>query len=116
MKNVNYVLSPNFHDHSKLMIVHNISIAFVLAVAFGEFSGQSPPACWDLGGVSETIDPPNRPEERLRLLHEPLEQGLTIIYVPTRKETLSITKYLSRFGVKAAAYNASVCIPYGNYY
>ncbi|GLT72437.1 hypothetical protein SLA2020_443720 [Shorea laevis] len=40
-------------------------------VAFGEFSGQSPPACWDL-------------------------------------ETLSITKYLCGFGVKAAAYNASL--------
>ncbi|XP_059438054.1 ATP-dependent DNA helicase Q-like SIM [Corylus avellana] len=77
-------------------------------VAFGEFSGQSPPACWDLGGLSETIDPPNKPEERLRLLREPLEQGLTIIYVPTRKETLRITKYLCGFGVKAAAYNASL--------
>jgi hypothetical protein len=115
MKNVNYVLSPNFQFCSKLMIVHNISIAFVIAVAFGEFSGQSPPACWDLGGLSKTIDPPNKPEERLRLLREPLEQGLTIIYVPTRKETLRITKYLCEFGVKAAAYNASVCIAYGNY-
>lgn len=52
----------------------------------------------------------NKPAERLSMLQEPLEDGLTIIYVPTRKETLSIAKYLCGFGVKAAAYNASVCI------
>ncbi|RVW31612.1 ATP-dependent DNA helicase Q-like SIM [Vitis vinifera] len=38
----------------------------------------------------------------------PLEQGPTIIYVPTRKETLNIAKYLCRCGVKAAAYNAKL--------
>ena len=65
-------------------------------------------------GLSETIDPPSKPEERLRLLHEPLEQGPTIIYVPTRKETLKIAKFLCGFGVKAAAYNASVF--FDNYY
>ncbi|KAL7157743.1 hypothetical protein ABFS83_02G097500 [Erythranthe nasuta] len=37
-----------------------------------------------------------------------LEDGPTIIYAPTRKETLSITKFLSNFGVKAAAYNAKL--------
>ena len=37
-----------------------------------------------------------------------VELGSTIIYVPTRKETLSIAKYLCRCGVKAAAYNAKV--------
>ncbi|EYU20981.1 hypothetical protein MIMGU_mgv1a002122mg [Erythranthe guttata] len=37
-----------------------------------------------------------------------LENGPTIIYAPTRKETLSITKFLSNFGVKAAAYNAKL--------
>ncbi|KAF5813593.1 putative DNA helicase [Helianthus annuus] len=35
-------------------------------------------------------------------------EGLTIIYVPTRKETLSIAKYLCRCGVKAAAYHAKL--------
>ncbi|XP_041022267.1 ATP-dependent DNA helicase Q-like SIM isoform X2 [Juglans microcarpa x Juglans regia] len=67
-------------------------------VAFGEFCGQSPRACWGSSGLSKTVNPPN----------EPLEQGLTIIYVPTRKETLNITKYLCGRGVKAAAYNASL--------
>ncbi|KAG2694776.1 hypothetical protein I3760_08G160900 [Carya illinoinensis] len=79
-------------------------------VAFGEFCGQSPHACWGSSGLSKTVDPPNEPKEILRLLHEPLEQGLTIIYVPTRKETLNITKYLCERGVKAAAYNASVVV------
>lgn len=39
-----------------------------------------------------------------------LEEGATIIYVPTRKQTLGIAKFLSRFGVKAAAYNAKVTV------
>ncbi|KAM3704815.1 hypothetical protein ACJW31_03G034300 [Castanea mollissima] len=77
-------------------------------VAFGEFNGESSWEEGDMRGLSETIDPPSKPEERLRLLHEPLEQGPTIIYVPTRKETLRIAKFLSGFGVKAAAYNASL--------
>ncbi|KAA3472653.1 ATP-dependent DNA helicase Q-like SIM [Gossypium australe] len=76
-------------------------------VAYGEFSGQVHCKEWNSHGSIETIDPPNKPEERLRLLQEPLEQGPTIIYVPTRKETLSIAKYLCKFGVKAAAYNAA---------
>ncbi|KAK8712518.1 hypothetical protein V6N13_147757 [Hibiscus sabdariffa] len=77
-------------------------------VAYGEFGGQV--LCEELNshGPSETIDPPNKPEERLRILQEPLERGPTIIYVPTRKGTLSIAKYLCKFGVKAAAYNAAL--------
>lgn len=90
------------------LLVH-LSITFILAVAFGEFCGQSSHACCGLSGLSKTVDPPNEPKEKQRLLHEPLEQGLTIIYVPTRKETLNITKFLCGHGVKAAAYNASVC-------
>lgn len=35
-------------------------------------------------------------------------EGLTIIYVPTRKESVNIAKYLCGVGLKAAAYNASV--------
>ncbi|XP_052480031.1 ATP-dependent DNA helicase Q-like SIM [Gossypium raimondii] len=77
-------------------------------VAYGEFSGQVHCEEWNSHGSIEKIDPPNKPEERLRLLQEPLEQGPTIIYVPTRKETLSIAKYLCKFGVKAAAYNAAL--------
>ncbi|XVF31367.1 hypothetical protein REPUB_Repub16aG0139700 [Reevesia pubescens] len=77
-------------------------------VAYGEFCGQAHCEEWNSCGSFETVDPPNKPEERLRHLQEPLEQGSTIIYVPTRKETLSIAKYLCKFGVKAAAYNAKV--------
>ncbi|KAK4739275.1 hypothetical protein R3W88_002972 [Solanum pinnatisectum] len=47
-------------------------------------------------------------EERAKLRHKPLEDGQTIIYAPTRKETLSISKFLSKFGTKTAAYNAKV--------
>ncbi|XP_054801926.1 ATP-dependent DNA helicase Q-like SIM [Prosopis cineraria] len=74
-------------------------------VACGEFCGQPPQNEWEL---SEIVDPPKKSEGRLRLIKEPLEQGPTIIYVPTRKETLKIAKYLCEFGVKAAAYNASL--------
>ncbi|XVF57499.1 hypothetical protein PTKIN_Ptkin06aG0210200 [Pterospermum kingtungense] len=77
-------------------------------VVCGEFCGQAYCEEWNSSGSFETIDPPNKPEERLRLLQEPLEEGPTIIYVCTRKETLSIAKYLCMFGVKAAAYNASL--------
>lgn len=34
--------------------------------------------------------------------------GPTIIYVPTRKETVKLAEFLSRSGVRAAAYNAKV--------
>lgn len=60
------------------------------------------------------MEPPNRLEKRNLLLEENLEQGPTIIYVPTRKETLNIAKYLCSCGVKAAAYNAGVCLVYSN--
>lgn len=79
-------------------------------VSCGEFCGQS--LCEDWNTRKETrsdiIDLPNKPEERLKLLQEPLEKGSTIIYVPTRKGTLSIANYLCRCGVKAAAYNAAL--------
>nr|CAD1827488.1 unnamed protein product [Ananas comosus var. bracteatus] len=37
-----------------------------------------------------------------------LEQGPTIIYVPTRRETLAVAEYLCRSGVRAAAYHAKL--------
>ncbi|KAA8545153.1 hypothetical protein F0562_019958 [Nyssa sinensis] len=82
-----------------------------LDVPCGEFYGQSSAKDWDVCGASETFDlrnSQNKPEERLKLLQGPLEQGLTIIYVPTRKETLNIAKFLCQFGVRAAAYNAKL--------
>ncbi|KAL5196114.1 ATP-dependent DNA helicase Q-like SIM [Glycine soja] len=74
-------------------------------VTCGEFCVQPAHKEWEL---SETIDPPKKPEGRLKFLKKPLEQGPAIIYVPTRKETLRIAKYLCKFGVKAAAYNAGL--------
>ncbi|KAJ0976263.1 hypothetical protein J5N97_018228 [Dioscorea zingiberensis] len=41
-------------------------------------------------------------------LEASLEQGPTIVYVPTRKETLKLAEYLSRSGVRAAAYHAKL--------
>ncbi|XP_037490998.1 ATP-dependent DNA helicase Q-like SIM isoform X3 [Jatropha curcas] len=74
-------------------------------VACGEFSGKSPHK--DIGST-ETADAPSTVEERLKLMKRPIEEGPTIIYVPTRKETLSIANHLCDFGVKAAPYNASL--------
>lgn len=62
--------------------------------------------------LSKNTDTPKKPEGRVKILNEPLEQGPTIIYVPTRKETLRIAKYLCKLGVKAAAYNAGVWVIY----
>ncbi|KAD4179696.1 hypothetical protein E3N88_28287 [Mikania micrantha] len=56
--------------------------------------------CGEFNGWSSTKD--------LDVCEGMAEEGLTIIYVPTRKETLSIAKYLCRFGVKAAAYHAKL--------
>lgn len=79
-----------------------------LDVSCGEFRGKLP-----LKGCSgfllhKTPDLANDPEERAKLRHEPLEDGPTIIYTPTRKETLHISKFLSKFGIKVAAYNAKL--------
>ncbi|CAL5333194.1 unnamed protein product [Camellia sinensis] len=74
-------------------------------ISCGEFFGQSPDKDSDICGLHEINDPPNKREEGLKLQQGHLE-GSTIIYVPTRKETLSISKFLCKCGVKAAAYNA----------
>lgn len=60
----------------------------MVAVSCGEFCGQS-----HLKNLNES---------------EPLDEGPTIIYVPTRKQTLGIAAFLLKFGIKAAAYNAKV--------
>jgi werner syndrome ATP-dependent helicase len=80
-------------------------MCWLVLVTCGEFCVQPPPKQCEL---SETIDTPTKPEKRLKMLKEPLEQGPTIIYVPTRKDTVRIAKYLCKSGVKAAAYNAGV--------
>ncbi|KAI8029907.1 ATP-dependent DNA helicase Q-like SIM [Camellia lanceoleosa] len=78
-------------------------------VSCGEFFGQSPDKDSDICGLREINDPPNKREEGLKLQQGHLE-GSTIIYVPTRKETLSISKFLCKCGVKAAAYNAKAAM------
>ncbi|XP_058222361.1 ATP-dependent DNA helicase Q-like SIM isoform X1 [Rhododendron vialii] len=75
-------------------------------VSCGEFFGKSPDDS-DIFGSSEKYDLQNKEEERLKLRQGHLE-GPTIIYVPTRKETVSIANFLCKFGVKAAAYNAKL--------
>ncbi|KAM1802118.1 hypothetical protein ACFX11_033628 [Malus domestica] len=79
-------------------------------VSCGEFLRQTVRDDWNTRKEtrSNITDLPNKPEERLRLVQEPLQKGSTIIYVPTRKGTLSIANYLCRCGVKAAAYNAAL--------
>jgi Werner syndrome ATP-dependent helicase len=39
-----------------------------------------------------------------------LDQGPTIVYVPTRKETVELANFLCKSGLRAAAYNAKVVI------
>lgn len=78
-------------------------------MACDEFHGQTIDKDWNVNDLNNMVDSPCKQNEVERLMQEPLECGPTIIYVPTRKETLSIAKYLCNFGVKAAAYNASVC-------
>uniref|UniRef100_A0A0A9GR48 DNA 3'-5' helicase n=1 Tax=Arundo donax TaxID=35708 RepID=A0A0A9GR48_ARUDO len=39
---------------------------------------------------------------------ESLGQGPTIVYVPTRKETVELSSYLCKSGLRAAAYNAKM--------
>ncbi|RLN29357.1 ATP-dependent DNA helicase Q-like SIM isoform X1 [Panicum miliaceum] len=41
-------------------------------------------------------------------LSECLDQGPTIVYVPTRKETVELANFLCKSGVRAAAYNAKM--------
>lgn len=77
------------------------------AVAYGEFCGQL--VCEDTDVDTEKINLLDKADEKQKSSQESLDQGPTIIYVPTRKETLSISKFLCQSGVKAAAYNASVC-------
>ncbi|KAK6915596.1 DEAD/DEAH box helicase domain [Dillenia turbinata] len=79
-----------------------------LDVSCGEFFGRSPVNECAIYDPSTVVNPPTKSEERLQLLHCPLEQGPTIIYVPTRKETLSIAKFLQGYGIRADAYNAKL--------
>ncbi|XP_057792012.1 ATP-dependent DNA helicase Q-like SIM isoform X2 [Salvia miltiorrhiza] len=59
-------------------------------------------------GTSDSNNLMSKAGKRPALHQRYLEEGPTIIYVPTRKQTLSLTKFLTNFGVKAAAYNAKL--------
>ncbi|KAL2940979.1 ATP-dependent DNA helicase Q-like SIM [Bienertia sinuspersici] len=76
-------------------------------VSCGEFCGKSV-----VGDVEfrdcELPDPSSLDPSERQPKNCSLEQGPTIIYVPTRKETLAVAKYLCGKGVKAAAYNAQL--------
>ncbi|KAH6819075.1 RECQ helicase SIM [Perilla frutescens var. frutescens] len=78
-----------------------------LDVSFGESCGH-PSLNFKSCGTPDSNNLLSKAGKRPALHQRYLEEGPTIIYVPTRKETLSITKFLSRFGVKAASYNAKL--------
>lgn len=82
---------------------------FIWTVACGEFCGQVLREDRDADASLEETDVLDKAKVTLKSCQETSEQGPTIIYVPTRKETLSVSKFLCQSGVKAAAYNASVC-------
>ncbi|WOL03314.1 ATP-dependent DNA helicase Q-like SIM [Canna indica] len=75
----------------------NPQIVDDLDVSCGEFPGISPPKNSKRFDKSNSFDTQGTSVE-----------GPTIIYVPTRKETLKIAEYLCRSGVKAAAYHAKL--------
>ncbi|KAL0357316.1 UNVERIFIED_CONTAM: ATP-dependent DNA helicase Q-like SIM [Sesamum calycinum] len=68
----------------------------------------SPPLKFNNCGTPDSQNLLRKAQEAPPLHQGHLDEGPTIIYVPTRKETLSLSKFLSRFGVKAAAYNAKL--------
>ncbi|XP_018484968.2 ATP-dependent DNA helicase Q-like SIM isoform X2 [Raphanus sativus] len=75
-------------------------------VACGEFCAMSPCDVLDLPDPSGK-QIPDEPGHNHGNQTKDLE-GPTIIYVPTRKESVNIAKYLCGVGLKAAAYNASL--------
>ncbi|KAL0761992.1 hypothetical protein Bca101_078142 [Brassica carinata] len=77
-------------------------------VACGEFCSMSPCDVLDMPDPSRK-QIPDEPGHNHSSKAKNLE-GPTIIYVPTRKESVNIAKYLSGVGLKAAAYNAKVVV------
>ncbi|WOK92650.1 hypothetical protein Cni_G01341 [Canna indica] len=75
----------------------NFHPTVICRVSCGEFPGISPPENSKRFDKSNSFDTQGTSVE-----------GPTIIYVPTRKETLKIAEYLCRSGVKAAAYHAKL--------
>ncbi|KAL9261653.1 ATP-dependent DNA helicase Q-like SIM-like protein, partial [Drosera capensis] len=77
-------------------------------VACGEFFGEASGGSLKFVESTALLNQPQlEAEDGHRLLQGPLVRGPTIVYVPTRKETLAIAKFLCSRGLKAAAYNAA---------
>lgn len=70
-------------------------------VSCGEFPGTCLEENTDLYRVPETSN-----------VSESLGQGPTIIYVPTRKETVKLASFFCKSGIKAAAYHAKLPKPH----
>ncbi|KAG1326280.1 ATP-dependent DNA helicase [Cocos nucifera] len=86
-----YVSSPACF----LILITKSINAYFSPVSCGEFLGSYPGEISEFCGASEASH-----------LQGSVEQGPTIIYVPTRKETVNLAEYLCRSGVRAAAYHA----------
>ncbi|KAL1549791.1 DNA helicase [Salvia divinorum] len=78
-----------------------------LDVFCGESCGRSSLAFRSCG-TSDSNNLANKAGKRPALHQGSLKEGPTIVYVPTRKQTLSLTKFFISVGVKAAAYNAKL--------
>ncbi|GAB2246446.1 hypothetical protein Droror1_Dr00001939 [Drosera rotundifolia] len=78
-------------------------------VSCGEFFGEASHGSLKLVESTALLNQQQlEAEDGHRLLQGPLVRGPTIVYVPTRKETLAIAKFLCNRGLKAAAYNAAL--------
>lgn len=74
-------------------------------VSCGEFTSRSNQN-WSTSGRANNTEQKIQPQ--ISLKPSKAGYGPTIIYVPTRKETVVIAKYLCDHGVKAAPYHAKV--------
>ncbi|XP_021772893.1 ATP-dependent DNA helicase Q-like SIM isoform X2 [Chenopodium quinoa] len=77
-------------------------------VSCGEFCGTPLVDGVQLSESTELPHPTPQPAESSQYVSCSLEQGPTIIYVPTRKQTVAIAKYLRAKGVKAEPYHAAL--------
>ncbi|KAK1319494.1 ATP-dependent DNA helicase Q-like SIM [Acorus calamus] len=79
-----------------------------LDVSCGEYCGNPLAENLHISEPLEKCELPIVPEGQHIPLQDTLGKGPTIIYVPTRKETLKVADYLRKFGVRASAYHAKL--------
>ncbi|KAL4188579.1 hypothetical protein AMTRI_Chr08g202890 [Amborella trichopoda] len=77
-------------------------------VTCGEFNADHPVKDQALYNPDEVISDPVEPVEKFRVTQESLGEGTTIIYVPTRKETVRLSGHLCKCGIRSAAYHAKL--------